>query len=182
MNKRDWKSMPEPHFQAYKSTALRTPKEAPILLPENILKHSMVRERPHFRQMGELENNLLLNGRINGDPIGQNLLVFGKILDDKGKGISDSLVEIWQANGSGRYIHKEEIHPASLDPNFIGAGRTITDKDGKYEFITLRPGAYPWGDHNNAWRPAHIHFSIWGQDFSQKLITQMYFEGDPMIK
>ena len=115
-----------------------------------------------------------------GEPIGERIVVTGRVLDEDGRPIRQTLVEIWQANAAGRYAHKHDQHPAPLDPNFSGAGRVLTDDDGRYRFITIRPGAYPWQNHANAWRPAHIHFSLLGPAFVTRLVTQMYFPGDPL--
>ena len=116
-----------------------------------------------------------------GEAVGQRIIVIGRLLDTGGRPIPSSLVEIWQANASGRYRHVGDQWPGTLDPNFTGAGRTLTDADGWYRFVTIRPGAYPWGNHPNAWRPAHIHFSLFGRSFTQRLVTQMYFPDDPLF-
>jgi protocatechuate 3,4-dioxygenase beta subunit len=117
----------------------------------------------------------------DGQPIGERILVRGRITDGAGRPVRRQLVEIWQANAGGRYIHKRDQHPAPIDPNFTGVGRALTDHDGWYQFLTIKPGPYPWRNHFNAWRPAHIHFSLFGTDFTQRLITQMYFPGDPLF-
>ena len=124
----------------------------------------------------EGDNDLTKQGK--GEPLGERIIVHGRVLDEDKRPVPDTLVEIWQANACGRYVHIVDQHPAPLDPNFTGAGRTITDKDGYYKFITVKPGAYPWGNHHNAWRPNHIHFSVFGQSFLTRLVTQMYFPGD----
>ncbi|HZE41354.1 MAG TPA: protocatechuate 3,4-dioxygenase subunit beta [Stackebrandtia sp.] len=116
-----------------------------------------------------------------GEPLGQRIIVSGQVRDSGGRPVPHTLVEVWQANAAGRYIHDLDRHPAPLDPNFTGAGRTVTDADGRYRFETIRPGAYPWKNHHNAWRPAHIHFSLFGRAFAQRLVTQMYFPGDPLF-
>jgi protocatechuate 3,4-dioxygenase, beta subunit len=116
-----------------------------------------------------------------GQPIGERVVVTGRIVDGDGRPVRRQLVEIWQANASGRYVHKRDQHPAPLDPNFTGVGRCLTDDDGAYRFTTIKPGPYPWRNHHNAWRPAHIHFSLFGTDFTQRMITQMYFPGDPLF-
>ena len=116
-----------------------------------------------------------------GEPIGERIIVHGRVLDEDGRPVPNTLVEIWQANACGRYRHQREQHPAPLDPNFTGAGRTATDADGRYRFVSIKPGAYPWGNHPNAWRPAHIHFSVFGPSFLSRLVTQMYFPGDPLF-
>ena len=116
-----------------------------------------------------------------GDPIGERIVVSGRVLDENGRPVKHSLVEIWQANAAGRYPHKNDNHDAPIDPNFTGGGRTMTDEHGHYQFLTIKPGAYPWRNHFNAWRPAHIHFSLFGNAFAQRLVTQMYFPGDPLL-
>jgi protocatechuate 3,4-dioxygenase, beta subunit len=116
-----------------------------------------------------------------GEPLGERIIVHGRVLDAQHRPLADSLVEVWQANAAGRYAHEGDQHPAPLDPNFTGAGAFLTDAEGRYRFTTIKPGAYPWRNHPNAWRPAHIHFSLFGRSFSQRLITQMYFPGDPLL-
>jgi protocatechuate 3,4-dioxygenase beta subunit len=116
-----------------------------------------------------------------GEPLGQRVIVTGRVLDSDGRAVPDTLIEVWQANAAGRYHHPVDNHPAPLDPNFSGAGRCMTDSEGRYRFVTIKPGAYPWGNHHNAWRPAHIHFSLLGRAFTQRLVTQMYFPGDPLF-
>ncbi|WP_082264873.1 protocatechuate 3,4-dioxygenase subunit beta [Rothia kristinae] len=129
--------------------------------------------------VGELESDLTI--QHGGEPIGERIRVSGRVLDSAGRPVRGQLVEIWQANAAGRYIHKRDQHPAPIDPNFTGIGRTITGRDGSYSFVTIKPGPYPWKNHRNAWRPAHIHFSLFGTDFTQRMITQMYFPGDPLF-
>jgi protocatechuate 3,4-dioxygenase beta subunit len=116
-----------------------------------------------------------------GEPIGERIIVHGRVVDAGHRPLADTLIEIWQANAAGRYAHEGDQHPAPLDPNFTGAGACLTDAEGRYRFVTIKPGAYPWRNHPNAWRPAHIHFSLLGRCFSQRLITQMYFPGDPLL-
>jgi protocatechuate 3,4-dioxygenase beta subunit len=116
-----------------------------------------------------------------GEPLGERIIVRGRVLDDSGRPVPHTLLEIWQANAAGRYRHKQDDHGAPLDPNFSGSGRTLTDANGCYQFVTIKPGAYPWDNHENAWRPAHIHFSLFGRAFATRLITQMYFPGDPLL-
>jgi protocatechuate 3,4-dioxygenase beta subunit len=116
-----------------------------------------------------------------GEPLGERIVVVGRLLDEDGRPVRGALVEVWQANAAGRYAHEVDRHPAPLDPNFTGAGRTITDGEGRYRLLTIKPGAYPWKNHPNAWRPAHIHFSLFGRAFTQRLVTQMYFPGDPLF-
>jgi protocatechuate 3,4-dioxygenase beta subunit len=116
-----------------------------------------------------------------GEPLGERIIVTGRVLDSDGRPVRNTLVEVWQTNAAGRYAHHRDQHPAPLDPNFTGAGRCLTDADGRYRFVTVKPGAYPWKNHPNAWRPAHIHFSVFGTAFTQRLVTQMYFPGDPLM-
>jgi protocatechuate 3,4-dioxygenase beta subunit len=131
------------------------------------------------RDVHALESDLTI--QHNGEPLGERMKVRGRVRDGEGRPVSGQLVEIWQANSAGRYIHKRDQHPAPIDPNFTGVGRCITGDDGSYAFTTIKPGPYPWKNHYNAWRPAHIHFSLFGTDFTQRLITQMYFPGDPLL-
>ncbi|WP_432841719.1 protocatechuate 3,4-dioxygenase subunit beta [Dactylosporangium sp. CA-092794] len=121
------------------------------------------------------------NTAVFGEPIGERITVTGRVVDGEGRAVAGQLVEVWQANAAGRYIHKNERHPAPLDPNFTGVGRCLTGPDGSYSFRTIKPGPYPWGNHRNAWRPAHIHFSVFGRAFTQRLVTQMYFPADPLF-
>jgi protocatechuate 3,4-dioxygenase beta subunit len=132
--------------------------------------------------LGELDNDLLRNfAQGGGLPIGQRIIVQGRVLDERNRPVPGALIEIWQANAGGRYRHRNEGYLAPLDPNFGGCGRAITDEEGRYNFRTVQPGPYPWPNGVNDWRPAHIHFSVFGHGFAQRLITQMYFEGDPLI-
>lgn len=176
---RAWDQMPVTGFDDYKSTTTRGPKEQPVRLDGGW--DDSINLQPVWPNLTERDADLTINGRINGDPIGLRILIEGQILDEFGKPVPNALIEIWQANAAGRYIHREEIHPAPIDPNFLGAGRCITGEDGSYRFVTLKPGSYPWGNHHNAWRPAHVHFSVWGIGLAQRLITQMYFPGDPTL-
>ena len=166
------------HTPDYRSTRLRAPKRPPVILPER----SADLEGPVFGDglVGELDYDL--TRQHDGEPLGERIIVTGRVLDDDGRPIRGALVEVWSANAAGRYKHEVDRHPAPLDPNFSGAGRCLTDDDGVYRFITIKPGAYPWGNHPNAWRPAHIHFSVFGRAFSQRLVTQMYFPGDPLFE
>jgi protocatechuate 3,4-dioxygenase beta subunit len=171
---------PPAYAPGYKTTVLRSPKYAYLSLDNTISEitgpvfgHSM---------LGELDNDLILNFAKPGESaIGERIIVHGRVLDERGIGVGGALLEFWQANAGGRYRHQRETYMAPLDPNFGGCGRTITDENGYYTFRTIRPGAYPWPNGPNDWRPAHIHFSVFGHGFAQRLITQMYFEGDPMI-
>ena len=128
-----------------------------------------------------MDSDLTRNAVVNGAVLGERIIVTGRVLDERGRPVRNSLVELWQANACGRYMHKVDQHDAPLDPNFTGAGRCLTNDQGEYRFTTIKPGAYPWGNHDNAWRPAHIHFSLFGQDFLSRLVTQMYFPGDPLL-
>jgi protocatechuate 3,4-dioxygenase beta subunit len=131
------------------------------------------------RELGKLDADL--TRQHPGEPLGERIIVHGRVLDDDGRPVPDTLIEIWQANAAGRYMHDLDRHPAPLDPNFSGAGRCLTGADGSYRFVSIKPGAYPWKNHHNAWRPAHIHFSLFGRAFVQRLVTQMYFPGDPLF-
>jgi protocatechuate 3,4-dioxygenase beta subunit len=156
---------------AYKATILRHPKQPLVRVgPE--------RSGP---ALGHLRPAELCDDLTAAGPIGERITVSGRLLGSDGRPIRDSLVEIWQANAAGRYRHRNDRWPAPLDPNFHGGGRTVTDSEGRYEFVTIKPGPYPWGNHANAWRPAHIHFSVMGTQFDQRLVTQMYFPGDPLF-
>ena len=176
----DWSVHP-PYLHAdYKSTVKRAPQHDLALLPQRLSDLT----GPAFGEgyVNSDDADLTMNARVNGEPIGERIMVMGKLSDDAGKPIANTLIEVWQANACGRYIHKLDHHDAPIDPNFKGAGRTLTNEKGEYCFTTIRPGAYPWRNHENAWRPAHIHFSVFGRSFNSRLITQMYFPGDPLLK
>jgi protocatechuate 3,4-dioxygenase, beta subunit len=164
-------------YEGYKSTALRHPKQPLVYLPQTITEITGPQLGPVL--MGESDNDLTVQHA--GEPIGERIVVSGRVFDTEGKPLRGTLVEIWQANSAGRYKHKWDHWPAPLDPNFSGAGRCVTDDEGRYQFTTIKPGPYPWGNHYNAWRPAHIHFSLLGRAFTQRLVTQMYFPGDPFF-
>ena len=179
-NKRDWNVHPPYLYPAYKSTRLRSPSKP--LVP---VKHSLSElTGPVYGDevIGEFDNDLTKNGVKNGEPLGERIIVSGKVTDENGKPVKNTLIEVWQANAAGRYIHKVDQHNAPLDPNFFGGGRCLTDAEGNYKFLTIKPGSYPWGNHPNAWRPNHIHFSLFGNNITSRLITQMYFPGDPLFK
>lgn len=176
---RDWAQMPETAFADYRSTALRAPQQSAIKLDGGW--DASLALKPNWPKLEQRDADLTINGRVNGDPIGERIIVEGRLLDEDERPVSNALIEIWQANAAGRYVHREELHPAPLDPNFLGAGRCISGEDGSYRFVTIKPGSYPWGNHRNAWRPAHIHFSIFGAGLAQRLVTQMYFPGDPTL-
>ncbi|MBN9428462.1 MAG: protocatechuate 3,4-dioxygenase subunit beta [Burkholderiales bacterium] len=176
---RDWSSQPPYVYPAYKSTVLRGPTRP--LIP---LRASMAElKAPVYGHddISPLDHDLTRNAAKNGAPLGERIIVTGRVLDEDGRPVRNTLVEIWQCNAAGRYIHRVDQHDAPLDPNFLGAGRTLTDNEGRYRFLTIKPGAYPWGNHPNAWRPNHIHFSLFGQYFASRLVTQMYFPGDPLL-
>jgi protocatechuate 3,4-dioxygenase beta subunit len=175
--RRDEESHPPLDWPDYKSTRLRAPH------------HPL---RPLAHTLTELTGPLLGEGRVReldhdltrqheGEPQGERIIVHGRVLEDDGRPVPRTLVEVWQANAAGRYPHDGDRHPAPLDPNFSGVGRCLTDAEGRFRFVTVKPGAYPWGNHPNAWRPAHIHFSLFGRAFTQRLVTQMYFPGDPLF-
>ena len=164
----------------YKTSVLRSPQKALLSLDGTLSEIT----GPVFGHslLGELDNDLIHNfAKPDESAIGERIIVHGRVLDERARPVTGALVEFWQANAGGRYRHKKETYLAAIDPNFGGCGRAITDEDGRYHFRTIRPGAYPWPNGINDWRPAHIHFSIFGHGFAQRLITQMYFEGDPMI-
>lgn len=161
----------------YRSSELRCPKRPLLALPEGPTE----RHGPLLGESGVETSDADLTAQHDGDPLGERIIVSGRLLDDSGRPITGQLVEVWQANAAGRYAHRGDQHPAPLDPNFTGAGRCLTDSEGRYRFVTVKPGAYPWGNHPNAWRPAHIHFSVFGRRFTERLVTQMYFPGDPLL-
>ena len=162
----------------YKSTRLRHPKQPLIYLPQSITELTGP-ALGSAETIGQLDHDL--TRQHDGEPIGERMTVSGRVFDSEGKPLRNTLVEIWQANACGRYRHRWDRFPAPLDPNFTGAGRCVTDDEGRYRFVTIKPGPYPWGNHYNAWRPAHIHFSLLGRAFAQRLVTQMYFPSDPLF-
>ena len=163
----------------YRSTRARAPLAPPLRLDPTTSELS----GPTFASsdLGPDDHDLLSNFATTGDPVGERIIVHGRVIDEDGRAVPNTLVEIWQANAGGRYRHVNDSYLAALDPNFGGCGRALTDDDGAYTFYTVKPGAYPWPNGPNSWRPAHIHFSVFGAAFAQRLITQMYFEGDPLI-
>jgi protocatechuate 3,4-dioxygenase beta subunit len=170
-------TQPPAPYEGYKSTAKRSPTKPLIYLSHTLSEvtgplygHSLI---------AETDNDL--TRQHDGEPLGERIIVTGRVLDSSGRPVPNALIEIWQANAAGRYLHSTDQHPAPLDPNFSGAGRTLSDENGAYRFVTVKPGAYPWFNHYNAWRPQHIHFSIFGRAFLTRLITQMYFPGDPLF-
>ena len=164
-------------YPDYRSTLRRAPSKPLIRLPEDLSNPS----EPVYGWWPVAGADGDLTTQHEGEPLGQRIIVAGRVLDEDGRPVSGALVEVWQANAAGRYFHQRDDHPAPLDPNFTGAGRVMTDADGRYQFTTIKPGAYPWRNHHNAWRPAHIHFSLFGCDFRTRLVTQMYFPDDPMF-
>ncbi|MDP9153359.1 MAG: protocatechuate 3,4-dioxygenase subunit beta [Pseudomonadota bacterium] len=179
LSPRDWDSHPPYSYPGYKSSVLRSPSRPLIPLKEKLKD----RRVPVYgaKDLGKLDHDLTRNAARNGAPLGERIIVTGRVMDERGRPVRNTLVEIWQANAAGRYVHKADQHDAPLDPNFLGAGRCMTDNDGRYRFLTIKPGAYPWGNHSNAWRPNHIHFSLFGEYFGSRLVTQMYFPGDPLL-
>jgi protocatechuate 3,4-dioxygenase beta subunit len=164
-------------YPDYVGTRLRAPSR-PLVPLAHTLSEVTGPVYGHER-VGPLDSDL--TRQHEGEPLGERITVSGSVLDGNGTPVRDSLIEIWQANAAGRYLHKSDRHPAPIDPNFSGAGRSVTDSEGRYEFTTIKPGAYPWANHDNAWRPAHIHFSLFGRAFATRLVTQMYFPGDPLF-
>ncbi len=168
---------PPRDFAPYRSSVLRHPTHELVRAdPETIELVS-----PAFGHTDVAPDESDLTIQHAGEPLGERIIVRGRVLDGEGRPVRGQLLEVWQANAAGRYIHKRDQHPAPLDPHFTGVGRLITGDDGSYELTTIKPGAYPWKNHRNAWRPAHIHFSLFGTSFTQRLVTQMYFPGDPLF-
>lgn len=178
-NPRDWGSHPPYIHPAYKSTPLRGPTKPLIPLKQTLSE--LTGPIYGHESVGKLDADLTRNARKNGEPLGERIIVTGRVLDEDGRPQANTLIEIWQANAAGRYVHKVDQHDAPLDPNFHGGGRCVTDSEGRYRFYSVKPGAYPWGNHYNAWRPNHIHFSLFGPSFVTRLVTQMYFPGDPLL-
>jgi len=164
-------------YPGYRATRWRAPGRPLATLPEEL--HDAAGPVFGGGDVDPLDADL--TRRHDGEPLGERIVVSGRVLDEDGRPVRGALVEIWQANAAGRYRHEVDRHPAPLDPNFSGAGRCLTGADGGYRFTTVKPGAYPWQNHPNAWRPAHIHFSVFGRLFTQRLVTQMYFPGDPLF-
>jgi protocatechuate 3,4-dioxygenase, beta subunit len=173
----DPNSQPISQYPAYRATARRAPQQPLIMLPHTLSEIT----GPVYGHDDIAETDNDLTRQHAGEPLGERIILTGRVLDDGGRPVPHTLVEIWQANAAGRYFHQTDAHPAPIDPNFTGAGRTLTDANGRYQFVTIKPGAYPWNNHENAWRPAHIHFSLFGPAFATRLVTQMYFPGDPLV-
>jgi protocatechuate 3,4-dioxygenase, beta subunit len=161
----------------YVSTLKRAPTRSLVVLPHTLSEISGPLFGPDILRPADND----LTKQHSGEPIGERIIVTGHVLDDDGRPVPNTLIEIWQANAAGRYRHAVDQHHAPLDPNFTGCGRTLTGSNGIYTFTTIKPGAYPWRNHPSAWRPAHIHFSIFGPSFCTRLVTQMYFPGDPLL-
>ena len=162
----------------YRSTVLRAPRRPPVSLPQEWFHHL---PGPAFGRVPVRKEDADLTRQHRGEPLGERIILSGRVLDSDGRPVPGTLVEIWQANAAGRYVDPGDDHPAPLDPNFTGAGRCLTDTSGTYRFVTVRPGAYPWRNHHNAWRPAHVHFSLFGPELGSRVVTQMYFPGDPLM-
>jgi protocatechuate 3,4-dioxygenase beta subunit len=175
----DWSVQPPYLYPGYKSTVKRAPRK-PLIPMEHTLSELTGPVYGHD-DIDPLDNDLTKNAAKNGEPLGERIIVVGRVTDEAGRPVRNALLEVWQCNAAGRYLHKVDQHDAPLDPNFHGAGRVLTDANGEYRFTSIKPGAYPWRNHSNAWRPPHIHFSIFGRDFLSRLVTQMYFPGDPLL-
>jgi protocatechuate 3,4-dioxygenase beta subunit len=176
---RDRDLHPPAYSPGYKTSVPRSPRLALLSLEQSVSEIT----GPTFGHgdLGPLDHDLIKNYAKTGDPVGERIILHGRVLDEDARPVPGTLVEIWQANAGGRYRHKKDTYLAPIDPNFGGCGRTITDANGYYFFRTVKPGAYPWRNYVNSWRPAHIHVSVFGRAFCQRLITQLYFEGDPLI-
>ncbi len=176
---RDLSQHPPAYHPGYKTSVTRAPRLALLSLEQSVSEIT----GPTFGQsdLGALDHALIRNHAQTGAPGGERIIVHGRVRDENARPVPGALIEIWQANAGGRYRHKKDSYLAPIDPNFGGCGRTIADAEGYYFFRTIKPGAYPWRNHVNSWRPAHIHLSVFGRSFSQRLITQLYFEGDPLI-
>ena len=168
---------PDLLYPAYRSTAKRGPTQPPLRVKDALAASGAPRFAPAL--VKPIDADLTKHG--TGAPLGEKIVVTGRVVDEDGKPVRDSLVEVWQCNAAGRYFHRRDQHDAPLDPNFHGFGKFRTDADGRYRFVTIKPGPYPWGNHDKAWRPAHIHFSLFGSAFTQRLVTQMYFPNDPLF-
>jgi protocatechuate 3,4-dioxygenase, beta subunit len=162
---------------AYTSSIKRAPTRPLVPLPQTLTEVT----GPVFGPEAVDRAAFDLTRQHAGEPVGERVVLAGQVRDEDGRPVPDTLIEIWQANAAGRYRHPEDQHPAPLDPNFTGRGHAVTDAAGRYRFVTIRPGAYPWNNHHNAWRPGHVHFSLFGPGFAARLVTQMYFPGDPLL-
>jgi len=164
-------------YPPYASSVRRAPQKPLVLLPHTLTELT----GPVFGHQSIRPGDADLTSQASGEPLGERIMVVGRVLDQNARPLRGALVELWQANAAGRYRHRRDEHHAPLDPNFTGCGRTLTDDQGWYRFRTIKPGAYPWRNHPNAWRPAHLHFSLFGPAFATRLVTQMYFPGDPLL-
>ena len=176
---RDWSSHPPMLDPAYKSTLLRAPSKPLVPIRQSLSE--LTGPAYGHESLDPDDADLTRNARSTGEPIGERIVVSGRVLDENGRPVSNTLIEVWQANSAGRYLHHADQHDAPLDPNFSGAGRCVTDGEGRYKFYSVKPGAYPWGNHANGWRPAHIHFSLFGPTIATRLVTQMFFPADPFL-
>lgn len=176
---RDWDSHPPLIHPEYKSTVYRAPKKPLIPIKQSLSE--LTGPVYGHESVAPQDSDLTANARTTAGPIGERIIVTGRVADENGRPVANTLIEIWQANAAGRYIHVNDQHDAPIDPNFFGAGRCVTDADGRYRFVTVKPGAYPWGNHHNAWRPPHIHLSLFGPTIATRLVTQMFFPGDPLL-
>ena len=163
---------------AYRATALRHPAQPLVVIPQTLSE--ITGPAYGYGRFGPMDHDLTCQHA--GEPLGERIIIEGRVLDEDERPVPETLVEIWQANAAGRYAHAQDAHDAPLDPNFSGAGRVLTDTDGHFRFVTIKPGAYPWQNHENAWRPPHVHFSVFGRSFLTRLVTQMYFPGDPLLE
>jgi protocatechuate 3,4-dioxygenase beta subunit len=176
---------PSPAFEPpylhpdYRSTVVRAPSRPLVQLPPEWFHRA---PGPVFGRVPVRDEDADLTRQHAGEPLGERILISGRVEDSDARPVPGTLVEVWQANAAGRYVDPGDDHPAPLDPNFTGAGRCLTDSEGRYRFLTVKPGAYPWGNHHNAWRPAHVHFSLFGPELGSRLVTQMYFPGDPLMR
>lgn len=168
---------PDLIYPPYKSTVKRGPTQAPLRLSDTIATTQNLVASPSLI----LPNDIDLTAHGKSEPLGEKIVVTGRVFDEDGKPVRNSLLEVWQCNAAGRYWHKKDQHDAPLDPNFYGFGKMLTDDEGRYRFVSIKPGPYPWGNHHKAWRPAHIHFSLFGNVYAQRLVTQMYFPNDPLF-
>ena len=175
----DPRSHPPHLHEPYRSSVLRAPRHVLMPLPQTLSE--LTGPVYGHDDIHPLDSDLTRSAARNGEPLGERIIVVGRVLDESDRPVPNALVEVWQANAAGRYVQASDQHPAPLDPNFHGAGRCLTNEAGEYAFTTIKPGAYPWRNHENAWRPAHIHFSLFGVNLLSRLVTQMYFPGDPLF-
>ncbi len=177
--RRDWNIHPPYLYEPYKSTVLRSPRKPLLSLSQTLSELTGPVYGHDAVQPGD--SDLTTNAGTGGVAIGERIIVTGRVLEEDGRPVPNTLIEVWQANAAGRYPHKRDQHDAPQDSNFIGAGRCLTSEKGEYRLVSIKPGPYPWPNHHNAWRPSHIHFSLFGQAFVTRLVTQMYFPGDPLL-